>query len=71
MKVRVRVRGSIKPPHERQIQRLSQKPMLSQGPAGTQISCLDISKGSMSGFKTIRRQHEGEIADNKIILRGV
>lgn len=40
------------PPDNGQIQRLSWKPMLNQGPAETKISYLDISKGSMNGFKT-------------------
>lgn len=44
------------------IQRLSQKPLQSQGPAGNIISSLDISKGSMNGFKAIRSQHGGENA---------
>lgn len=47
------------------IQRLSQKPMQSQGPAGNIISSLDISKGSTNGFKTIRSQYGGENAKKK------
>ena len=60
-----------KPTGKSQIQRLSQKPMLSQGPAGIKIYYLGISKGSINGFKTIRRQNGGEIAKNRIILGGL
>lgn len=44
---------ATKSPHRNQIQRLSQKPMLSQSPAGTKIY-VSISKASMNDFKTIK-----------------
>lgn len=39
--------------------------------AETPISYLDISKGSMNGFKSVRRQHGGETAENRVILGGL
>lgn len=51
------------------IRKVSQKPLQSQGPAGNIISSLDISKGSTNGFKTIRSQHGGGNAKNRIVLR--
>lgn len=60
-----------KPTHRSQIQRLSQKPMLSQGPAGIKSYYLGVSKGSINGFKTIRRQNGGETAKHRIILGGL